>query len=165
MYDIDESSTAATIETFRGQIRTAEDQARAVRSQLSEAEGRERLLNEKKTQFEETIRNLDQEKQRYSQIANAAESGRRDVQSRLDREREIIVGAIIYGGRNYIFNKKIYNKVRDYVLSRQSISLTNDFFEEDPQPGIPKSGAIMVWSPERGEEALSGLEGASFTFL
>ncbi|KAH7165330.1 hypothetical protein EDB81DRAFT_852234 [Dactylonectria macrodidyma] len=165
IYDTDESSTAATIETFRGQVRTAEDQTRSVKTELSAAQDRERSLNEKKTQLEETIRNLDQEKQRYNQLANAAENDRKDAQNRLNKERQIIVGAIQYGGRDYIVNQKIHNKVREYVLNRQAISLTNGFFEEDPAPGVVKSGRIVVWSSERGQQTLAGGEGTSSTFF
>ncbi|KAK7424025.1 hypothetical protein QQX98_000635 [Neonectria punicea] len=165
IYDTDESSTAATIETFRGQVRTAEDLTRSVKTELSAAQDRERSLNEKRTQLEETIRTLDQEKQRYIQLANAAENDRKDAQNRLDKERQIIVRVIQYGGRDYILNQKIHSKVREYVLNRRSISLTNDFFEEDPAPGVVKLGAIAVWSSEKGQQNLLGAEGTSDTFF
>ncbi|CAF3496782.1 unnamed protein product [Fusarium graminearum] len=96
IYDTDESSTAATIETFRSQVRTAEDQTRSVQAELSAAQERERLLNEKKSPLEETVRNLDLEKQRCDQCASAAENERNDMQNRLNN---VTVGAQYIGGQ------------------------------------------------------------------
>ncbi|OHF00894.1 hypothetical protein CORC01_03722 [Colletotrichum orchidophilum] len=165
IYDTDEMSTAATIETFRGQVRTAEDQTRSVRTELSAAQDRERSLNEKKTQLEETIRNLDQEKQRYSQLANTAENSRQDAQDRLNKDRQIIVGAIQYGGRDYMFNQKIHSKVREYVTKGWTLEISNGFFEEDPSPGNGKNGIITVWSSQSGTRSLQGGEGSSRVLL
>lgn len=164
IYDIDESSTAANIETFRGQVRTAEDETRSVRAELSAAQDRERLLNDKRAQLEEAMRDLNQEKERYSQLANTAENARQDAENRLNKEHQIIVGTIVYGGKNYSFDENIHNKVRRHILNRWTISLTNEFFEEDPDPGSNKLGVIQVWSSEGGQQSLQGYEGSSETF-
>ena len=165
IYDIDESSAAATIETIRGQTRAAEDQARNVRSELAAAQERERSLAERKAQLEEAMRNINQEKERCSQQANVAESQRRDAENRLDMDRKIIVGTINYGGRDFMFNKKIHDKVRNYVLNRGSISLSNDFFEEDPAPGVHKGGQVSVWHADKGLQTLAGGENTSRVFF
>ncbi|KAF4446873.1 Mannose-binding lectin [Fusarium austroafricanum] len=166
IYDTDESSTAATIETFRGQVRAAEEQVRAIQAELSAAQERERLLNEKKSQLEGTIQSLDSDKQRENQRANTAENACKDVQDRLEKERQIMIPAITYGWKNYTANQKIQNKIRDYVINRQPITLSNAFFEEDPAPGIPKVGAVVVQSIEKDkQEELVGGEGTTHTFF
>ncbi|KAH7376388.1 hypothetical protein B0T11DRAFT_335564 [Plectosphaerella cucumerina] len=165
IYDIDESSAAASVETFRGQVRTAEEQTRSVRTELVAAQERERILGEERAQLKETIRSLDAEKQRCSQLASSAENECRDAQNRLERDRQIIISQIVYGGKNYIFNQKIYNKVREHILNQWRVSLSNDFFEEDPLPGEYKHGIISAWSSGRGEENLAGDEGSSWLFF
>lgn len=165
IYDIDESSAAATVETFRGQVRAAEDQTRSVRSELAAAQERERSLAERKAQLEEAMRNLDVEKQHYSQVASTVENERRDAENRLAKDRQVIVGSIVYGGRDFMFNKKIHDKVRNHVLNRWNISLSNDFFEEDPAPGVYKGGTISVWMADRGVETLTGMENQSRVFF
>lgn len=164
-YDIDESSAAATVEAYRGQIRAAEDQAHTVRAELAATQERERALADKKAQLEEAMRNLDAEKQRCSQQASAAANERRDAETRLTKDRDIIVGTAVYGGRDYMFNKKIHDKIRNHVLNRGNISLSNGFFEEDPAPGVVKSGNISVFLAGRGVETLSGQENASRVFF
>lgn len=164
IYDNDESSTAATIETFRGQVRTAEAQTRSLETELSASQDRERSLAEKRAQLQETIRSLNQEKERYSQLSNTAENARQDAENRLKKERQVVVGTIKYGWKDYILNEKIHSKVRRHVINRLPISFTNDFFEDDPCAGKNKPGEINVWTSEGGPQSFSGGEGSSRTF-
>lgn len=166
IYDTDESSTAATIETFRSQVRTAEDQTRSVQAELSAAQERERLLNEKKSPLEDTLRNLDSEKQRCDQRANAAENERNDVQNRLNKERRLIINQIQCGGMDFSLNQKNHNKVREYIVNRQSITIGDEFFEYSPALAMLKVGAVPIWSIEKGaKEQLQAGEGTSHLFF
>lgn len=165
IYDNDETSTSATIETFRGQARAAEAQTRSVQSELSAAEGLARQLAADKTRNEQTIRDLDDEAKRHKAEAATESTARQDLLKSIERQKKVLVKLIEYGGRDYTNNYKIHTKVRERFNENKPITLNYDFFEEDPAPGVHKKGTIRVWSPEKNEQTFLGNEGESFTFL
>ncbi|KAI6750625.1 hypothetical protein HG530_014521 [Fusarium avenaceum] len=126
IYDTDKSSIAATIETFRGQVPTDEDETRLVQAELLAAQERERLLNEKKSQLKETIRNLDLEKQRYDLRAKAAENERSDTQNCLNKERQFLIHQVQYGSTNFTSNEKIYSKLLVHLPNSPSSNVQLD---------------------------------------
>jgi len=98
-----------------------------------------------------------------NEMANV-EKQRDNLQGVLNSGPEIAVYSACWGDRQFGSQDNVVARIRGCAANNQGFRWTNDFFENDPKPGVRKFGSIVYQKRGKQVVSLCGWENDTSTF-